>query len=85
MQACMHHRITLWLHVRRARAKNAQEAHAAIQPTDVTRTADGLAHAPDVRLQRLYSLIRARTLACQMADAIMQQVIHWHRATFAFP
>ncbi|KAK9808133.1 hypothetical protein WJX73_010571 [Symbiochloris irregularis] len=60
----------------KTKAKNAQEAHAAVQPTNVFRTAGirELQAADDSRLRRLYALIRARTMACQMTDAIMQQV-----------
>lgn len=43
----------------------AQEAHEAIRPTDLTRES-----VPgDERTKKLYSLIRNRTLATQMADA----------------
>ena len=56
----------------RTRAKNAQEAHEAIRPTDPGRLADSLSLANDER--RLYELIWRRTLACQMADARLDQV-----------
>jgi DNA topoisomerase-1 len=49
----------------KTRAKNAQEAHEAIRPSNVTlRTAGS---TPEQK--KLYELIRARTLASQMADA----------------
>ncbi|HVS79544.1 MAG TPA: type I DNA topoisomerase, partial [Candidatus Paceibacterota bacterium] len=47
------------------KSKNAQEAHEAIRPTDLSREMAGF--APDQ--QKLYKLIWARTLASQMADA----------------
>ena len=46
-------------------SKNAQEAHEAIRPTDANRLHAGT--MPDE--QRLYELIRVRTLASQMAAA----------------
>ena len=50
-------------------AKGAQEAHEAIRPTDMTREhIEGTAQE-----QRLYSLIRKRTLASQMADAQLEK------------
>ena len=54
--------------------KNAQEAHEAIRPTDPGRHPDSLKSmlAPD--MHRLYTLIWRRTLACQMANAVMDQV-----------
>jgi DNA topoisomerase-1 len=45
--------------------KNAQEAHEAIRPTDLTRASAGA--TPEQR--KLYELIRQRTLASQMVDA----------------
>lgn len=49
--------------------KGAQEAHEAIRPTDMAREqVEGTANE-----QRLYTLIRKRTLACQMADARMEK------------
>ncbi|MDK3073275.1 type I DNA topoisomerase [Sedimentitalea sp. JM2-8] len=50
------------------KAKNAQEAHECIRPTDMTRDAAGLKLSdPDQR--KLYDLIWKRTLACQMEAA----------------
>ena len=54
--------------------KNAQEAHEAIRPTDVTRRPDGLTRALDRDQLRLYELIWKRTLASQMASAVIDQV-----------
>lgn len=50
-------------------AKGAQEAHEAIRPTDMAR--EEVEGTPSE--QRLYTLIRKRTLACQMADAQMEK------------
>ena len=47
------------------KSKNAQEAHEAIRPTDVSKMKAG--HTPEQ--QRLYALILARTLSSQMTDA----------------
>jgi DNA topoisomerase I len=55
-------------------AKNAQEAHEAIRPTDLERRPESLARALDGDLLKLYSLIWQRTLASQMASAVLDQV-----------
>ena len=57
-----------------SRAKNAQEAHEAIRPTEVSRTPDSVAAflTPDQR--RLYELVWKRAVASQMASAEMDQV-----------
>jgi DNA topoisomerase-1 len=57
-----------------SRIKNAQEAHEAIRPTDVERTADSVAPflSPDQR--RLYELIWKRAVASQMQSAELDQV-----------
>ena len=47
------------------KSKNAQEAHEAIRPTDISKNKAG--HNPEQ--QKLYELIWQRTLASQMADA----------------
>ncbi len=60
--------------VYRSPAKNAQEAHEAIRPTDLARKpADVEAHL-DRDQRRLYELIWKRTLASQMASALLEQV-----------
>ena len=51
----------------KAKAKNAQEAHEAIRPTNLTRHPDSLRLETD--LQRLYELIWKRTVASQMEQA----------------
>ncbi len=56
------------------RAKNAQEAHEAIRPTDVTRRPEAVAPYLDNQQYRLYELIWKRTIACQMAAAVLNQV-----------
>jgi len=54
------------------KAKNAQEAHECIRPTDMMVKADDLRSLePDQR--KLYDLIWKRTLACQMAAARMER------------
>jgi DNA topoisomerase I len=57
----------------KTKAKNAQEAHEAIRPTDVRRTPKQMAKflAPDQ--MKLYDLIWKRTVASQMASAEMEQ------------
>ena len=50
------------------KAKNAQEAHECIRPTDMTRDAARL-RLTDTDQRRLYDLIWKRTLACQMEAA----------------
>ncbi|MEO0371949.1 MAG: type I DNA topoisomerase [Pseudomonadota bacterium] len=54
------------------KAKNAQEAHECIRPTDMTRDAAAVKLSePDQR--KLYDLIWKRTIACQMAAAKMER------------
>lgn len=48
---------------------NAQDAHEAIRPTDITQTPDKVRPYLTYEQYRLYSLIYARTLASLMADA----------------
>ena len=54
------------------KAKNAQEAHECIRPTDMTRDAAAL-RLMDADQRKLYDLIWKRTLACQMASARMER------------
>jgi len=54
-------------------AKNAQEAHEAIRPTDAFRRPADVAHFLDSEQLRLYELIWKRTLACQMESAVLDQ------------
>ncbi|HRO33569.1 MAG TPA: type I DNA topoisomerase [Brevundimonas sp.] len=51
----------------KAKAKNAQEAHEAIRPTDIARHPDTV--RLDADLQRLYELIWKRMVASQMENA----------------
>jgi len=51
------------------KAKNAQEAHEAIRPTDVSRHPSTVAGKLEGEQARLYELIWQRTMACQMAAA----------------
>jgi DNA topoisomerase-1 len=54
--------------------KGAQEAHEAIRPTDLTRTPDSVKAYMDKDEARLYELIWKRTLACQMAEALLDMM-----------
>jgi DNA topoisomerase I len=60
--------------VYRTPAKNAQEAHEAIRPTDFGRKPDGVAGFLDRDQRRLYELIWKRAVASQMASALLEQV-----------
>ncbi|MFN3869601.1 MAG: type I DNA topoisomerase [Hyphomicrobiaceae bacterium] len=56
-----------------AKAKNAQEAHEAIRPTDITRLPASVRKALKPQEAALYELIWKRTLASQMASAELEQ------------
>ncbi|MCP4040944.1 MAG: DNA topoisomerase I, partial [Gammaproteobacteria bacterium] len=58
----------------RTKAKNAQEAHEAIRPTSVFREPDKLEKHLTRDQLRLYELIWKRTIACQMAHAVIATV-----------
>ncbi|MEE8334592.1 MAG: type I DNA topoisomerase [Alphaproteobacteria bacterium] len=58
----------------RNRARNAQEAHEAIRPTDATRLPKDIAGFLDDDGRRLYELIWKRTVASAMKAAGMEQV-----------
>jgi len=60
--------------VYRSPAKNAQEAHEAIRPTDIDRKPAHIAPNLDRDQRRLYELIWKRTIASQMASALLDQV-----------
>ncbi|TAL03979.1 MAG: type I DNA topoisomerase [Rhodospirillaceae bacterium] len=60
--------------VYKAKAKNAQEAHEAIRPTDPTRTPESVASALTPDQLKLYDLIWKRTIASQMESALLDQV-----------
>lgn len=51
------------------KSKGAQEAHEAIRPTYI----NNVEIKGDAREQRVYDLIRKRTIACQMADAELER------------
>ena len=55
-------------------AKNAQEAHEAIRPTDLFRRPETVAAYLEQDELRLYELIWKRTLASQMESAVLDQV-----------
>ena len=57
-----------------SKAKNAQEAHEAIRPTDVDRTPDQVASYLSAEQRRLYELIWKRAVASQMQSAELDQV-----------
>jgi DNA topoisomerase-1 len=56
-----------------ARAKNAQEAHEAIRPTELGRLPDDVARFLNRDQARLYELIWKRAVASQMASAEMER------------
>ncbi|HLF58467.1 MAG TPA: type I DNA topoisomerase [Alphaproteobacteria bacterium] len=58
----------------RATAKNAQEAHEAIRPTDIARRPEDIARHLDHEHLRLYELIWKRAVASQMESATLEQV-----------
>src|SRR5438132_3693259 len=60
--------------VYRSPAKNAQGAHEPIRPTDIDRKPGEIAADLDPDQRRLYELIWKRTVASQMASALLEQV-----------
>ena len=60
--------------VYRAQAKNAQEAHEAIRPTDMFRRPASVTRWLDDEQRRLYELIWKRAVASQMSTALIDQV-----------
>jgi DNA topoisomerase I len=60
--------------VYRSPAKNAQEAHEAIRPTDLSRKPGDVVRHLDNDHRRLYDLIWKRTIASQMESAVLDQV-----------
>ncbi|WP_068313903.1 type I DNA topoisomerase [Polycladidibacter hongkongensis] len=56
-----------------SKAKNAQEAHEAIRPTDLSRHPRDVAKFLDPDAARLYELIWKRTIASQMASAVLER------------
>jgi DNA topoisomerase I len=57
-----------------SKAKNAQEAHEAIRPTDLFRVPQDVAQYLDKDQLGLYELIWKRTVASQMESAVLDQV-----------
>jgi DNA topoisomerase I len=57
----------------KVKAKNAQEAHEAIRPTDARRKPEEVARHVERDLARLYELIWKRAVASQMASAELEQ------------
>ena len=57
----------------KTQAKNAQEAHEAIRPTDLLRRPDQVAKYLDADQRRLYELIWRRTVASEMESAQLDQ------------
>ena len=60
--------------VYKSKAKNAQEAHEAIRPTDANRTPESIARYVSPDQLKLYELIWKRTMASQMESAVFDQV-----------
>ena len=58
----------------KTKSKNAQEAHEAIRPSDVTNTPKKMEAKLDNDAHRLYELIWKRTVACQMNPAVLDKV-----------
>ncbi|MGI4747297.1 MAG: type I DNA topoisomerase [Janthinobacterium lividum] len=57
------------------KAKNAQEAHEAVRPTDVNRAPEDIGRYLSDEQRRLYELIWKRAVASQMQSAELDQVI----------
>ena len=60
--------------VYKSKVKNAQEAHEAIRPTDLSRTPDEVRGYLDGEMAALYDLVWKRTMASQMENAVLDQV-----------
>lgn len=58
----------------KSKAKNAQEAHEAIRPTDPARAPESIKTLLTLDQLKLYTLIWKRMMACQMASASFDQV-----------
>ena len=59
----------------KSKAKNAQEAHEAIRPTNLLHKPSEIRNKLDKDQWRLYELIWKRTVASQMESAVLDQVI----------
>ena len=60
--------------VYKTKAKNAQEAHEAVRPTNIKLTPDDLKSYLNPDQLKLYDLIWKRTVACQMVHAVFDMV-----------
>lgn len=58
----------------KTKSKNAQEAHEAIRPTDLSRTPERMRTILQADELKLYTLIWKRTMASQMEAAVLDQV-----------
>lgn len=58
----------------KTKSKNAQEAHEAIRPTSIKRTPEMVQSSLTADQFKLYQLIWKRTIASQMAEALMDTV-----------
>ncbi len=58
----------------KSKQKNAQEAHEAIRPTDLSRKPEDIKRYLNDEQFRLYDLIWKRTIACEMESAVFDQV-----------
>lgn len=58
----------------KTKSKNAQEAHEAIRPTSIKRTPEMIGASLTSDQAKLYSLIWKRSIASQMADALVDTV-----------
>lgn len=58
----------------KSKVKNAQEAHEAIRPTDMSRTPQEVRAIVEPDMADLYELIWKRTLASQMESAVLDQI-----------
>ena len=56
-----------------SKAKNAQEAHEAIRPTDISLKPEHVARMLNAEQAKLYELIYKRAMACQMSAAELDQ------------
>ncbi|MBH67779.1 MAG: DNA topoisomerase I [Rhodospirillaceae bacterium] len=59
----------------KTKAKNAQEAHEAIRPTDMTKSPNQVRQYLEEDQARLYDLIWKRSIASQMASAELDQTV----------
>lgn len=60
--------------VYKSKSKNAQEAHEAIRPTNAGLTPNKVSKYLDADQLKLYELIWRRAVACQMSQAVIDQV-----------